>query len=60
MTDWPNSIPPDLRRTLDEVLGQRGHGSAEVWGTMREWLVKHEVEGPEGLPEDEKQSGFGV
>lgn len=51
---WPNSIPPDLRQMLASVLSTRSHGPAELWGEIRDWLIKHGVEAPEKLPEDEK------
>ncbi len=46
---WPHSIPHDLRPRLEDVLGQRSHGPAEIWGEVRDWLVKHRVELPEGI-----------
>jgi hypothetical protein len=49
---WPRSIPPDLRRQIENILGQRSHGPAEIWGEVYDWLVKHGVEAPDGLPFD--------
>jgi hypothetical protein len=49
---WPQTVPPDLRARLEDVLGQRSHGAAEIWGEIRDWLVKHGVEPPDGLPLD--------
>lgn len=49
---WPRTCPPDLRLRLDEVLSTRSHGPAEIWGEVYDWLVKHQVEPPERLPED--------
>jgi hypothetical protein len=49
---WPQTVPPDLRPRLEDVLGQRSHGPAEIWGEIRDWLVKHGVEAPGGLPFD--------
>ena len=54
---WPNTIPPDLRRRLDSVLSQRNHGAPELWGEVRDWLIKHGVDAPERLPEDMPPSG---
>jgi hypothetical protein len=33
---WPNTIPADLRRRLDSLLGHRSFGSADVWGEIRD------------------------
>jgi hypothetical protein len=52
MTDWPQTIPPDLRRRLDGVMGFRSYGPNDVWGEVRDWLVLHRVEAPAKLPED--------
>ena len=49
---WPNTIPADLRRHLDAVLSQRSVGAPDIWGEVRDWLIKHGVEAPERLPED--------
>lgn len=49
---WPNSIPADLRRVLDGTLSQRGVGAAQVWGDIRDWLIKHRVEAPAEIPEE--------
>jgi hypothetical protein len=47
---WPNSIPPDLRRRIESVLSMRSHGAPEVWGELRDWLIKHGVQAPTQLP----------
>lgn len=57
MTDWPHTIPADLRRQLETVLSFRNCGPAEIWGEVRDWLDKHEVEAPEQLPEDRAPEG---
>lgn len=57
---WPNSIPADLRRTLDGTLSQRGVGSAQVWGDVRDWLIKHGVEAPKILPEETLADWTGI
>jgi len=44
VTQWPNEVPLDLRRRLDEVLSLRGVGPAEVWGVVKEWLEAQRVE----------------
>lgn len=46
---WPHSIPAGLRRRIDSVLGQRSHGAADIWGEVRDWLVEHGVEMPDGV-----------
>ena len=53
---WPNDIPPDLRRRLECVLGQRSFGPADVWGEVRDWLIEHDVQ-PVALPEDKRPDG---
>jgi len=54
---WPTDIPPDLRRNLETVLGFRSFGPAELWGEIRDWLVKHDVQVPDDLPEYERPTG---
>ena len=39
---------------LDRVLDARSYGSADLWGEIRDWLIKHGVEALEKLPEDQK------
>lgn len=52
MPDWPNTIPEDLRKRMASTLTARSVGPAELWGDVREWLIKHGVEPPEHpLPE---------
>lgn len=46
---WTYEVPPDLRRHLEAVPGQRSFGAAEVWGEIRDWLVAHHVPVPEDL-----------
>lgn len=49
---WPNTIPEDLRRILSGTLATRSVGPAEVWGDLRDWLIRHGVEPPaHPLPE---------
>lgn len=50
-TKWPSSCPQDLRDRLEMVLGFRSHGPQEIYGAVKEWAEKHEIEAPEGLPE---------
>jgi hypothetical protein len=38
---WPRTVPPDLRRRIEGVLGQRSHGAAEIWGELCDWLELH-------------------
>lgn len=49
MRTWPHTIPVDLRPRLEAVLGQRSFGPAELWGEVRDWLEKHQVEMPDGI-----------
>lgn len=51
MTRWPHSIPEDLRHRLASAMTARSYGPPELWGEIREWLIKHGVEPPENLPE---------
>ena len=51
MPDWPQQIPPDLARALAELDLRRDPPSdQDRWGEIRDWLVKHGAEAPEGLP----------
>lgn len=34
-------------------MSMRGCAAADIWGEVRDWLVKHHVEPPAALPEDE-------
>lgn len=52
MNRWPTMLPPDLRRILDGALSVRNVEAADIWTNVREWLIKHGAEAPEGLPED--------
>ncbi|MEM1152211.1 MAG: hypothetical protein AAGI03_16990 [Pseudomonadota bacterium] len=47
---WPRDCPSDLHTALSEVLSLRNQNAQEVWGNVREWLVKHGVEAPDDLP----------
>lgn len=52
MEKWPNTIPEDLRRRLNQTLSQRHVGAAEVWGDVVDWLRLHGVQPPaHQLPE---------
>lgn len=55
MLHWPQTIPPDLRRKLENVMGYRQFGPQDLWGEIREWLVAHGVDAPEELPEDDRK-----
>lgn len=46
---WPYTVPEDFRRRLEDVLGQRSYGAAEVWGEIRDWLELKGVQMPEGI-----------
>lgn len=51
MNNWPQQIPPDLARALADLdLRRDPPGDQDRWGEIRDWLVKHGVEGPDGLP----------
>lgn len=52
MPHWPQTIPPDLRSKLENVMGYRSFGPQDVWGELRDWLELHQVEVPERLPID--------
>jgi hypothetical protein len=44
---WPKSVPDDLRRKLEAVLGYRNRPAPQdVWGAMLEWLQEIGVEMP--------------
>ena len=47
--NWPYTIPADLRPRLEDVLGQRNVGAAEIWGEVRDWLEAHGVDTPQGM-----------
>lgn len=53
--NWPQTIPPDLRRMLESVMSYRQFGAQDLWGEIREWLVAYGVDAPEQLPEDERK-----
>lgn len=58
MSAWPNNTPPDLRRRLNDVIGRRSFGAADLWGEVKEWLELHGVQAPDRLPEEQKVSVF--
>ncbi|MBL3704642.1 hypothetical protein GI582_18245 [Sulfitobacter sp. BDSS02] len=48
---WPSNIPHDLRLKLEELDRSRWQPKpADIWGAVKEWLEKHEVEAPADLP----------
>ncbi|MCU0826672.1 MAG: DUF3486 family protein [Tabrizicola sp.] len=47
---WPKTVPEDLRRRLEGVLGYRQFGPAEIWDELREWLEKQGIEPPLNAP----------
>jgi hypothetical protein len=48
---WPNTIPHDLDKALNDLALQRySKSNADVWGVFQEWLKRHGVEAPESLP----------
>lgn len=50
--NWPTMTPPDLRTVLDGALSVRNVEAADIWTNVRERLIKHGAEAPEGLPID--------
>jgi hypothetical protein len=59
MQDWPNTIPEDLRQRLTGTLAARSVGPAEVWGDLRDWLIRHGIQPPDQpLPEIERPARF--
>lgn len=51
MKPWPNNLPPDLRKRLDDVMRYRSFGAPEIYAEVKEWLEGHGVEPPDTLPE---------
>lgn len=48
---WPSTIPDDLDVDLQMILGSRSRPlAADVWTTLREWLLAHKVDAPSNLP----------
>lgn len=44
---WPKTVPDDLRRRLDAVLGYRNRPAPQdVWGAVLEWLEGEGIEPP--------------
>jgi hypothetical protein len=42
---WPKTVPDDLRRRLEAVLGYRNRPAPQdVWGAVVEWLESEKVE----------------
>ncbi|WP_170425682.1 hypothetical protein [Ruegeria arenilitoris] len=58
MTTWPRTIPFDLKKRLETQQQYRSLPSLQSqWTEIREWLEKHGVEAPEGLPVEPEISG---
>ena len=47
---WPDNIPSDLRREIDNLLSMRNVTAAEFWSLFRNWNIKHGIQRPESLP----------
>jgi hypothetical protein len=47
---WPASVPEDLRRRLEGVMGYCAFGPPEVWDAVREWLISEGLEPPLNAP----------
>lgn len=46
---WPKTVPDDLRRKLEAVLGYRNRPAPQdVWGAVLEWLETNQVQSPVG------------
>lgn len=58
MPSWPNNTPPDLRRRLNDVIGRRSFGAADIWGEVKDWLEAHGAEAPELPVEESKPAIF--
>lgn len=44
---WPKTVPDDLRRKLEAVLGYRNRPAPQdIWGAVLEWLEATELESP--------------
>jgi hypothetical protein len=44
---WPKTVPDDLRRKLEAVLGYRNRPAPQdVWGAVLEWLEMNGVRPP--------------
>lgn len=51
---WPQRIPPDLRRELDQINSYRDPPTPQdAWAVLREWLERHGLDAPDTLPEDQ-------
>lgn len=51
MNKWPQTTRHDLDKALDELVRWRATpANSDLWGVMRDWLVQHGVEAPDGLP----------
>lgn len=58
---WLRNFPPDLRGRLEAVMGYRSFGRAEIWDTVRGWLVAQGVDAPARTPLlTERLNGMGV
>lgn len=54
---WPNTIPHDLDKALDDLALQRySKSNADLSGVVQEWLLRHGIEAPEGLPMQPERS----
>jgi hypothetical protein len=54
---WPATVPEDLRRRLEGVMGYRAFGPAEVWDAVREWLIAEGINTPFTQPSNGPESG---
>lgn len=43
---WSQTIPDDLRRRLENVMGYRSFGPQDLWGEIREWLAANDLPPP--------------
>ncbi len=53
MTEWPRTIPFDLKCKLEQLQEWRSKPNLQdEWATIREWLTKHGVTAPDVLPRE--------
>lgn len=54
MSNWPNTIPCDLKCKMQNLAGLRFTGTdKDRWGVFKEWLEAHGIEAPEhSLPQE--------
>lgn len=43
-SQWPEDMPPDLRKRFTQSLSKPGCSAADLWGDVREWLSEAGIE----------------